>query len=962
MFALLKVIFAFVVVFGLYACETDEPSLASLEVDQESIDRDFLIGDFEINDIRLVLVNDDGSEEIIQLEESMILEDDLDLLKEPGVHEITVTYQDLSTTFTLQLVAEYVVKFLDYDGTELLVKNVLYGEDVTPPEEPIKEGYSFTGWSKAYTDITNDMEIYAEYQINVYTVTFLDTDESVLKEINVEHGNDAVPPEAPTKEGHTFIGWSKNYFEISSDMEIYAQYEINVYTVTFLDANETVLKELIVEHGDDVTPPKEPIKEGYTFTGWSKSYSEISSDMEIYAEYEINVYTVVFFDTDNTVLKEMTVEHGDDAISPEEPTKEGHTFTGWSVSYTEITEDLEIYAEYEINVYTVTFLDMDDAILKEMTVEHGDDVTPPEEPSQEGHTFIGWSKAYSEITEDLEIYAEYEINVYTVTFLDMDDVILSEMTVEHGDDVTPPEEPSQEGHTFIGWSKAYSEITEDLEIRAEYQVNSYEITYNILPDTILLPRESITTIAAGYSRSAVLTSEGRFFTWGLNNYYQLGDGTREHRISPINITHHLDLNAEEKIVDIALGTYMHTAALTSKGRLFMWGINSSGQGGIGTTTSPEIIVTPKDITDYFNLETNEYITDMALGDRHTIVVTSENRVFTFGSNSSGQLGDGTTTDRYQPTEITVYFNFAVGEEIIQIGASNRNTSLLTSEGRLFMWGENDRGQIGDGNRGVFNNRDKPTEITEQLTLEDDETIIRFALGSKFASALTSEGRMFTWGTNYAGQLGDGEGDIDEWWGSSYRDVPFDITDNFNLSFHETIIDIAMGGSHTAALTSEGRLFTFGVNTFGQLGDGNVSKTELNDRDLPYDITAAFDFTEESVAEFELGNSHNIIISSEGNLYAWGYNQWGNLGLGFESPEEVTPQFIDLRGDFISDDYEVVKEIFYDYQEQFELLAPNKDGYIFDGWYLDEALTEPYAYGDTMVAKDLILYGRWVLPE
>ena len=141
MFALLKVIFAFVVVFGLYACETDEPSLASLEVDQESIDRDFLIGDFEINDIRLVLVNDDGSEEIIQLEESMILEDDLDLLKEPGVHEITVTYQDLSTTFTLQLVAEYVVKFLDYDGTELLVKNVLYGEDVTPPcPAPIQTG------------------------------------------------------------------------------------------------------------------------------------------------------------------------------------------------------------------------------------------------------------------------------------------------------------------------------------------------------------------------------------------------------------------------------------------------------------------------------------------------------------------------------------------------------------------------------------------------------------------------------------------------------------------------------------------------------------------------------------------------------------------------------------------------------------------------------------------------------
>ena len=125
-------------------------------------------------------------------------------------------------------------------------------------------------------------------------------------------------------------------------------------------------------------------------------------------------------------------------------------------------------------------------------------------------------------------------------------------------------------------------------------------------------------------------------------------------------TAEFNLAVGEIIISISTGEF-HSAALTSEGRLFTWGRNAFGQLGDGTTIDKHV---PTDITNKFNLATGETITSFSLGFHHSLALTSAGRIFTWGNNSSGQLGDGTTVDKNVPTDITSQFNLVVGESIL----------------------------------------------------------------------------------------------------------------------------------------------------------------------------------------------------------------------------------------------------------------------------------------------------------
>lgn len=136
---------------------------------------------------------------------------------------------------------------------------------------------------------------------------------------------------------------------------------------------------------------------------------------------ESNKYTVTFIDWDNKVISYTEVEEGKSATKPEDPTREGYNFKGWTEKDSEevvnteeklskITSDLTLYAKYEKKVYTVTFKDYDGKILKEEKVKHAEKANPPEDPTRDGYTFKGWSADYTEVKSDLVIVAEYNKN------------------------------------------------------------------------------------------------------------------------------------------------------------------------------------------------------------------------------------------------------------------------------------------------------------------------------------------------------------------------------------------------------------------------------------------------------------------------------------------------------------------------------------------------------------------------
>ncbi len=206
---------------------------------------------------------------------------------------------------------------------------------------------------------------------------------------------------------------------VNADYTIEIFFKIKSYKVTFTDYDGTVLKTENVEHGSLATPPADPVREHYVFNGWDTDYSDVTTNVTVMATYKPAEYTVKFLGWDGTVLKTDTVKYSEDATAPTAPEREGYDFSHWSVGYTEVNSDVETVAVYTKKEYTVKFVDSDDTVISTQTVKHGEAAVVPADPVKEGYTFIGWdSLTYGCITNNMTFKAEYvegTKTIYTVT-------------------------------------------------------------------------------------------------------------------------------------------------------------------------------------------------------------------------------------------------------------------------------------------------------------------------------------------------------------------------------------------------------------------------------------------------------------------------------------------------------------------------------------------------------------------
>ena len=147
--------------------------------------------------------------------------------------------------------------------------------------------------------------------------------------------------------------WSGNTFDLHElwiDVDYTASTTSTTYTVRFLDWDNSVISTQTVTRGGSATPPSNPTRVGYDFTGWSGgSYTNVTSNVVLTAQYSIKTFTVRFLDWNNDVLDTQTVDYGGSATPPNNPTRDGYTFTGWSGNYTNVTADVDIKAQYTKN-------------------------------------------------------------------------------------------------------------------------------------------------------------------------------------------------------------------------------------------------------------------------------------------------------------------------------------------------------------------------------------------------------------------------------------------------------------------------------------------------------------------------------------------------------------------------------------------------------------------------------------
>ena len=364
------------------------------------------------------------------------------------------------------------------DGEVYKTETVEYGAAITLIDEPTKEGHTFSGWSEApETMPANDIIIEGIFNVNSYTITYK-VDGEVYKTETVAYGTVITLIDEPTKEGHTFSGWSEAPETMpAKDIVIEGSFTVNSYTITYIVDGE-VYKTETVAYGAAITLIDEPTKEGHTFSGWSEAPETMpANDIIIEGIFNVNSYTITY-KVDGEVYKTETVAYGTVITLIDEPTKEGHTFSGWSEApETMPAKDIVIEGSFTVNSYTVTYM-VDGEIYKTETVEYGSKISLPEHPVKEGYTFSGWKNVPETMpANDIEITGSFVTNGYTVTYM-VDGNEYASYVVEYGAPLTLPAEPIKEGHSFVEWEGLPDTMpAKDITVNAKFRVNSYKVTY-----------------------------------------------------------------------------------------------------------------------------------------------------------------------------------------------------------------------------------------------------------------------------------------------------------------------------------------------------------------------------------------------------------------------------------------------------------------------------------------------------
>ncbi len=284
----------------------------------------------------------------------------------------------------------------------------------------------------------------------------------------------------------------------------------------------------------------------------------------------------------------------------------------------------------------------------------------------------------------------------------------------------------------------------------------------------------------------------------------------------------------------------HTLALKSDGTVWTWGINIHGESGDGTTTQR---TTPVQVTGLND------VTAIAGGYYHTVALKSDGTVWAWGKNDYGQLGDGTYTNKTTPVQLSSL------SDVTAIAGGYYHTVVLKSDGTVWAWGWNLAGQLGDGTT---------MDRTTPVKVYGLSGVTAIAGGYLHSVALKSVGTVWAWGHNNEGELGDG---------TSYeRHSPVQV------SGMSGVTAIAGGNDVAFALKSDGTVWAWGRNYYGQLGDGTYTN-----KTTPVQLSSL-----SGVTAIACGYYHTVALKSDGTVWAWGKNDYGQLGDGTTSNKNSTP--------------------------------------------------------------------------
>ncbi|BDR52684.1 hypothetical protein KIM372_05910 [Bombiscardovia nodaiensis] len=430
-------------------------------------------------------------------------------------------------------------------------------------------------------------------------------------------------------------------------------------------------------------------------------------------------------------------------------------------------------------------------------------------------------------------------------------------SVLEGSKATWPTTPTWGGKLFTGWyvdGKPYTfnePVTRSITLTAHWEQYTFSLnpssgstaggtTVAITPN----PKQSaiqFSQISVGWYHTLGLGSDGRIYAWGRNDAGQLGDNTTDNHVVPMVVK---NTPTGVKYRQVVAGPNT-SFALGSDNRWYAWGANTSGQLGNGNTTNqltPVAISMPAGVNTY---------TQVSPGENHTLALGDDGTAYAWGSNTSGQLGNNTTVNSLSPVKVQIpagVFHFT------SLSAGSSHSIAIGDNGLAYAWGSNQYGQLGSVLITVGDKSLVPVEVQLPVGVSKFK---QATASANWSISIGDNGRIITWGYNTQNQLGNGN--------ANNQALPAEALLPTGLTF----TTVTPKANSVMTIANNGSIYAWGMNTSGQLGNSNQTN-----QPNPIVVNPKPGTT---FAQLHTAYNHTIGIDTAGNIYAWGDNSSGQLG-------------------------------------------------------------------------------------
>ncbi len=335
-------------------------------------------------------------------------------------------------------------------------------------------------------------------------------------------------------------------------------------------------------------------------------------------------------------------------------------------------------------------------------------------------------------------------------------------------------------------------------------------------------------IDAGGYHNLYTCDDSTMQSWGNNSLGELGSGITGISNVPINVVNLSDIAAVSAGLNFSV-------ALRNDGTVWTWGMNITGQLGNGSSIDYSDI--PVQVTSLFG------ITAISCGAEHALALRDDGTVWAWGYNIYGLLGNG-TLDGFSNVPIQV----STINDIVAIASGNYHSLALESNGNLWAWGYNGGGPLGYDTPSGYSTA--PQQVT---TLS---AVTGIACGNGFSLVLKNDGTLWSFGANNEGELGNGVSAVNS-------QNPVQV---LNLT---NVVSMTAGTYHSLAVKSDGTVWAWGFNLYGQLGSGTNS-----DSNVPLQVAGL-----SGVTAISAGYAHSVVVQDDASVWSFGYNNYGQLGVG-----------------------------------------------------------------------------------